>query len=204
MSSPVSNRIRLVRRFVSVWLLAGLGWSGLLFAAASAIAPAAPQLVDLLGLRSTVPADWVAEEPQSDMRLAQFRVPADGGPEDAAMVVYYFGPSQGGTLEANIARWQSQFTGPDGGPVEPQITELDGTLPATLVTLRGNYARGVGMGPVGEALPDRMLLAAIVQTPQGNLYPQLHGPAAVVEQARPAFVAFIQGLAPVESDDGDE
>ncbi|MCG6940022.1 MAG: hypothetical protein LJE69_02080 [Thiohalocapsa sp.] len=29
--------------------------------------------------------------------------------------------------------------------------------------------------------------------------PQLHGPAAVVEQARTAFVAFIEGLAPQRS-----
>jgi len=199
MSSLVSNRPRSVRRFVSVWLLAGLSWSGLLSAAESAIAPAAGQPLELLGLRSTVPADWVLEEPQSSMRLAQLKVPADGGLEGAAMVVYYFGPSQGGTLEANVERWQSQFTGPDGDPVAPEITELNGALPAKLVVLRGNYARGVGVGPVGEALPNRMLLAAIVQTPQGNLYPQLHGPAAVVEQARPAFVAFVEGLAPANS-----
>ena len=202
---------RPVRRFVIFMLLAGLGWAGVpAMAEPSATQPddqPASQLsgqpVELLGLRSAVPPGWVAEAPQSGMRLAQFRVPADGGGEGAEMVVYYFGPSQGGTLEANLDRWKSQFSGPDGGPVEPEITELKGALPATLVALRGNYARGVGMGPAGEALPDRMLLAAIVETPEGNIYPQLHGPAAVVAQARAGFVAFIEGLAPVQSASGD-
>lgn len=175
----------------------------LVFQAAAALAeqPAATQPVELLGLRSAVPAHWQAQPPQSDMRLAQFSVPGPGAEADTAggaeMVVYYFGPTQGGTLEANVERWQSQFTGPDGGPVEPEITELGGHLEATLVSLRGNYARGVGMGPGDNALPERMLLAGIVETPQGKLYPQLHGPSALVAAERPAFVAFIEGMVPL-------
>jgi hypothetical protein len=175
-------------------------------AIATAETPPGSQPVELLGLRSTVPAAWVVAQPESNMRLAQFSVPAAGGDggEGAEMVVYYFGPAQGGTVEANVERWQSQFTGPDGGPVEPQITELGGDYPATLVSLRGGYARGVGMGPTGDALPDRMLLAGIVETPQGKLYPQLHGPADLVAAQKPAFVAFIEGLAPVQSAAGGQ
>ncbi len=182
----------------------------LAFQAAAAIAeqPAATQPVELLGLRSAVPAHWQAQPPQSDMRLAQFSVGDPGAEADTAggaeMVVYYFGPTQGGTLEANVERWQSQFTGPDGGPVEPEITELGGNFEATLVSLRGSYARGVGMGPGDTALSDRMLLAGIVETPEGKLYPQLHGPADLVAAERPAFVAFIGGLAPVAQADGGD
>jgi hypothetical protein len=166
------------------------------------IALAEPQRVELLGMASEVPSGWVASEPSSSMRLAQFQVPAAGGGDtgdDAEMVVYYFGPGQGGSVEANVERWVSQFSRPDAEPVEPVITELEGELPATLVELRGSYARGVGIGPGGESLPDRMLLAAVVETPEGNLYPQLHGPAAVVASAREAFVAFVEGLATVSS-----
>jgi hypothetical protein len=74
------------------------------------------------------------------------------------------------------------------------ISELDSEMPATLVELSGDYARGAGMGPVGDALPDRMLLAAVVDTPQGRLFPQLHGPEATVSAQRDAFVAFIKGI----------
>jgi len=165
------------------------------------------QSVELLGMHSVVPADWQAQQPESNMRLAQFAVPAAGDGDGAEMVVYYFGPTQGGSLEANVERWQSQFTGPDGGRVEPEITELTtpqgGDFEATLVSLRGSYARGVGMGPADDALPNRMLLAGVVETPEGKLYPQLHGPAALVSAERPAFIAFIEGLtqAPVTAGD---
>jgi hypothetical protein len=43
-------------------------------------------------------------------------------------------------------------------------------------------------------LPNRTLLAGVVETPQGNLYPQLHGPSEVVTAHREDFVRFITGL----------
>ncbi|TVQ89822.1 MAG: hypothetical protein EA400_06730 [Chromatiaceae bacterium] len=160
---------------------------------------AAEQPVQVLEMTSSVPADWVLDIPDSDMRLTQFRIPArvdnDGTDGDGAeFVVFYFGPDQGGSVEANVARWVSQFSNPDGTPVEPLIERLETPMPATLVQLQGSYARGIGMGPVGDPLPDRMLLAAVVETPAGTLYPQLHGPAALVTAQRPAFIAFIAGL----------
>lgn len=171
----------------------------LLFAlVAAGTTMAAGQRVEFLGMSTEAPQEWVAEDPSSNMRLAQFRIPAPDGTRngDAELVVYYFGPGQGGSIDANLQRWASQFSAPDGTPVEPVITSLSGSLAATLVELRGHYARGVGMGPTGDALPDRMLLAGIVETPEGNLYPQLHGPADLVAAQRDAFVDFVEGIAP--------
>ncbi|MGE5152830.1 MAG: hypothetical protein ACM3ST_02340 [Bdellovibrio bacteriovorus] len=165
----------------SLLLTAGLAW-------------AAGQTVSFSGLTSEVPSEWVGTQPSSTMRLLQFDIPGAGGGEGAQFVVYYFGPGQGGSLDANLERWASQFRGPEGKPVEPVVTPLKSTMPATLVELRGSYARNVGMGQSGEALPDRMLLAALVETPDGNLYPQLHGPADLVTAQRPAFIAFIEGI----------
>lgn len=154
------------------------------------------QSVTFLDITSSVPADWVANEPSSGMRLLQFTVPADDAGDAAQLVVYYFGPGQGGSLEANVARWSSQFSA-DDDPVEPVITPLNGNFPATLVELTGNYARGVGVGSASDALPNRTLLAGVVETPRGNLYPQLHGPAALVAKHRAAFVRFITKMRPV-------
>ena len=163
-------------------------------AAAQANTPADNQSVRFRDMSAEIPADWVAGEPSSTMRRLQFSLPGANGGEGAELVVYYFGPGQGGTLEANIARWASQFSGPDGAGVEPVITPLSGTMPATLVELTGSYARGVGIGPTGDALPDRTLLAGVVETPSGNLYPQLHGPAGLVARQRDAFIAFIESI----------
>ena len=166
-----------------------------LMALTSGLVLADDQPVTLLDMESQVPATWVVQEPSSGMRLAQFAVPGVDGGEAAELVVYYFGPGQGGTLDANVERWASQFSGPDGA-VEPEITELDGAFPATLVELSGSYARGVGMGPTGDAQADRTLLAALVETPEGTLFPQLHGPADLVAAQRDGFVTFVEGLRP--------
>jgi hypothetical protein len=170
----------------SLLLAAGFAW-------------AAGQTVTFQGLTSEVPADWVSGEPSSSMRLLQLSVPSTEEGEAGQFVVYYFGPGQGGSLEANMERWKSQFSQSDGSPVEPVVTRLQSAMPATLVELRGNYARGVGLGPSGDALPDRMLLAAVVETPGGNLYPQLHGPAELVAPQRQAFIAFIEAIRPAPS-----
>ena len=156
------------------------------------------QPVSFLDMTSEVPADWIASEPSSGMRLLQFRVPAADDAGAAELVVYYFGPGQGGSLEANLSRWISQFSS-DDGPVEPVITPLTGQLPATLVELTGSYARGVGVGPVGDALPNQTLLAAVVETPRGNLYPQLYGPTDVVMKHKAEFVGFITGISQVRT-----
>jgi hypothetical protein len=155
-----------------------------------------PQRVQFLGLHSQVPAQWQPEEVSSSMRLLQFRAPGRVEGKEAAFVLYYFGPDQGGSLEDNVERWKSQFSRPDGGEVEAVITSLRGTFPANLVELEGSYARGVGLGPSGEAVDEQMLLAAIVESPNGRLYPQLHGPADLVKTLRDDFVAFIEGIEP--------
>ena len=108
---------------------------------------AAGQAVSFLGLTSEVPAEWVSSQPSSTMRVLQFDIPGGEGGDGAQFVVYFFGPGQGGSLEANLERWVSQFSSPDGKPVEPVVTPLKSTMSATLVELRGSYARNVGMGP---------------------------------------------------------
>jgi hypothetical protein len=155
------------------------------------------QGVQFLGMESKVPADWVGEPVTSSMRVLQFAVQGGEGSDAVQFVVYYFGPRQGGSVEANLARWKSQFSSPNGGEVEPQVSTVeDARLPATLIELEGTYARGVGMGPQGAALPGRMLLAAVVESPKGNLYPQLHGPVSNVKDARAAFLTFIEAIEP--------
>ncbi|CRI64787.1 conserved exported hypothetical protein [Thiocapsa sp. KS1] len=166
---------------------------------AGSAAASADQAVTFLTYQSSVPDAWVAETPKSEMRKLQYKVPASGGAggDGAEFVVYFFGPGQGGTLEANIERWQSQFQGPDGAPVEPTVTQIGTeTVPATLVELRGSYGRSVGMGPGDDVQTDRMLLAGVIETPQGNLFPQMHGPAELVAAQREGFVAFVKGIQP--------
>ena len=152
------------------------------------------QHLAFLGIEGSLPAEWQPQTPASNMRLAQYRIP--GSPE-AELVVYYFGPGQGGTVEDNTARWRSQFTDNEGRQVEPAISRLRAAAPkVTLVELHGNYARGVGMGSNAPIKPDHALLAAVVETPGGNAYIQLWGPEVTVSRVKNKYIDFLKNLRP--------
>lgn len=155
-------------------------------------AGASGQQLTFLGLEGTLPAGWQAQKPGSNMRLAQYRIP---GPPEAQLVVFYFGPGQGGSVQANAARWSSQFTDAKGKPVEPDIRQLRSEDPSvTLVELHGNYTRSMGMGTDNSIKPDHALMAAVVETPEGNAFIQLWGPESTVSDARKDYLDFLQNL----------
>jgi len=64
-------------------------------------------------LHFKVPEGWISENPTSAMRIAQYKLPKiEGDPEDASLVLYYFGAQQGGAVQANIDRWIGQMQNP--------------------------------------------------------------------------------------------
>jgi len=148
--------------------------------------------------QTVVPSSLQAQPSSSQMRLAEYTVPRTDGTH-ADVVVYYFGQGEGGSADANIARWTSQFTTPGGGHVMPKVSDVDGTaFKTTLAEFEGSYARGVGMGPgTAEAVPDQGLVAAVVETPKGNLFLQLFGDRAAVDDARNDFLDMVNGIRPV-------
>lgn len=151
------------------------------------------QSVSLLDYQATVPSSWQTRTPSSSMRLAEYDVP---GSANAEVVVYYFGAGQGGNAEANIARWTAQFSDPSGGSLTPRVTTLaDTPFTTTVAEFEGSYARGIGMGPGrAEAEPDQGLVAAVVETPAGNLFVQLFGDRAAVASARDDFLAVVESI----------
>ena len=148
--------------------------------------------VDLVAVRAPGPAGWVATPPASTMRVAQF----DAGAQ-AEVIVFYFGPHKGGSVQANIARWKTQFSAPDGSAVEPSVRsfEVNG-MAVTEAEFHGSYARGVGTGPKGVAKPDQTLRAAIVAGPRGKLFVQLFGDSDGVAAQRANFDTFVRGMRP--------
>src|SRR5688500_1221679 len=104
-------------------------------------------------LRYKVPAGWVEEERSSRMRVAQYKLPrTEADTEDASLVLYYFGPGQGGTAAANVERWASQMQQADG--TKAKITEESFTangLKITAVDGAGTYVAETAPGS-GEYL----------------------------------------------------
>lgn len=159
-------------------------------------AHAQPATAALLDYHTTVPAGWTARAPASSMRLAEYVIGPAAANGNAEVVVYFFGPGQGGSADANLARWKSQFSNPSGGAVFERISH-DSTRVAklTMAEYRGTYARGIGMGSAPDAArPNNTLLAVVAETPKGTLFFQLFGPQAAVEAARASYLAFVKGM----------
>ena len=150
-------------------------------------------MLTALDYHAPVPAGWQSRAPSSSMRLAEYVVPGRDGGAGAEVVVYFFGAGQGGSVDANLARWRGQFSNPDGGPVAEKITrETSGAFPVTIAEWRGSYARGVGAG--GAPRPDHMLVAAVVETPKGALFFQLFGPKGAVEPQVASYLSMVKAL----------
>ena len=121
----------------------------------------------------SIPATWIEEQPASNMRWAQYRVPGDDG--DGECIVFYFGPGQGGDPSSNAQRWAGQFTQPDGrSSTDLMVFErLEGTpLPAYIVEVTGTYDGGMS-GPMD--VTGYMLLGGIVEGPDAPWFFKLIG-----------------------------
>jgi len=149
------------------------------------------------GVHWTMPASWKAEA-QRPMRLATYTVARDG-----ECGIYYFGPGQGGSVEANLDRWIGQFLQADGKPSKAAAKVEKKTihgLQVTTVDVSGSYT-GMG-GPTaqpGPAVPGYRMLGAIVEGPQGSIFIKFTGPARTIAANRMAFNRMLESLRPTNS-----
>lgn len=126
------------------------------------------------GVKWTAPSGWTSKG-SSPMRAATYAV------QDAECVVYFFGQGQGGSVEANIARWSGQFT--RNGALAPSKVAKRTVhgLPVTTMDVSGGYAGMSGSVTASQApQPDYRMLAAIVENPGGNLFVKFTGPSKTV------------------------
>jgi hypothetical protein len=133
-------------------------------------------------LRFKAPDNWVKEQTTSTMRVAQFKLPkADGDADDVLLVLYYFGASQGGSVQANIDRWIAQMQQPDGSSskdkAKTETTTVNG-LTLTSVDVSGSYTADMSPGVPGERHEaNYRMRSAVIETPKGNYFLKLVGPA---------------------------
>src|SRR5437764_3056603 len=93
--------------------------------------------IKLLDYHTSAPASWTVRPPSSSSRLAQFIVPGPDSSNNAEVVVFSFGNTPGGNVEANLARWRSQFSTSDGSPVPEKVTrDSSGAFPITIAEYR--------------------------------------------------------------------
>jgi hypothetical protein len=191
----VTHRRWLRVRLLAAATLASLGAVGAVGAQVPDISVLDSGVVNLLGYHARIPHGWVSRTPSSTSRLAQFVIPGSDSTNGAEVVVYFFGPAQGGNVDANLARWRGQFSTPDGSPVPEKVTrDSSGAFPITFAEFRGTYRRGIGAGISDSARTAQALVAAIAETPRGTMFIQLFGDAARVANEREEFIQFVRSL----------
>lgn len=146
-----------------------------------------------IGMIADKPATWVEHPPAGSLETTRFNVPGRDENPAAEIVVFFFGPSSGGTLEANIDRWRKQFRpNEDGSLLEPTITELETTagFKVTLVELVGDWVK---MGAASYT-PDQHFITAVVDSPNGMVFIRFVGAEATVGPNRDTFINMIKSL----------
>jgi len=150
-------------------------------------------------LRYKAPDGWLTEKTSSSMRAAQYKLPrAEGDSEDAVLVLYYFGANQGGSSQANIDRWISQIQQPDGSSSKDKSKTESLTvngLKVTTVDVTGTYTAEMAPGS-GTTHNDAnyRLRASVIETPKGNYYAKLVGPAKTVGRWDQSFTDYLKSF----------
>jgi hypothetical protein len=150
-------------------------------------------------LQFKVPDGWTKEQTTSTMRVAQYKLPkAEGDPEDAQLVVYYFGAAQGGPVQSNIDRWISQIHQPDGSDskakAKTETTTVNG-LKVTSVDVTGTYTADMAPGVPGKQNQENYRLhSSVIETPKGNYFIKLIGPAKTMERWDQSVSDFIKSV----------
>jgi hypothetical protein len=150
----------------------------------------------LLGekLQMAPPSNWVRKRPRVRIIEAEFAVPAaEADKQDGRVTVM----AAGGTVKANIERWQGQFTQPDGSDTKDHATLEEMTVAGRkvhLVDVSGTYRDQRGPFAPAVERPGYRMLAAIVETGDANYFVKFYGPAKTVSAQAEAFRAMIRGM----------
>jgi hypothetical protein len=148
------------------------------------------------GLSWTAPPGWKAEGARP-MRAATYSIaPVAGDSTGAECVVNYFGPGQGGGVEANIERWKSQVQAPDGKPASAKVEKRTVRgVPITVIDASGSYTgTGGPMTATPKALPGYRLLGAIAEGPGGSVFFKLTGPAKTIAAQQKNFDLLLASI----------
>ncbi|MBX3395650.1 MAG: hypothetical protein KF841_09815 [Phycisphaerae bacterium] len=138
-------------------------------------------------LQYETPDSWSVKPVTSSLRKANYGLPrAEGDPEDAELIVFYFGPGQGGSVEANLERWKGMFVGEDGSALPESASTVDefqaGGMKVTVLNVTGRYvASNMMTGQRSDpTASDYRMLAAVVETGGGPWFFRALGPAKTI------------------------
>ncbi|WAC19740.1 hypothetical protein OVA24_21205 [Luteolibacter sp. SL250] len=149
------------------------------------VAPLYAAEIEVAGLKFKAADGWKAAEEARPMSAGS--LVKEGEPKLEA-IFYHFPGGQGGSVEANLARWQGQFA-PEPAPTLEKETVKAGEKEIVIATITGTY-KGSTMRPEPVPLENHVTLAAIVPGPQGNVFIRLNAPKDAAGKVKAEFKAL--------------
>jgi hypothetical protein len=137
-----------------------------------------------------VPEGWKTVTPSSAMRKAQLEI--GQGSDRAEATFFQFGAGRGGSVAENVARWFAQFPGSEDKRKTETIQA--GAVKITYATTEGTFSSGMPGGPT-TPMTGHALCGAILESPDGNVFIKVTGPAATVKSASEAFKKMVSEAA---------
>jgi hypothetical protein len=141
------------------------------------------------------PPEWTRSQKANAMRKATYVVPhAASDKDDGELGVFYFGPGQGGGVDANIERWVKQFPDAKLDQVKRADRSANGLVAHTVEIASASYIANA-MARGNEKLKSNYaLLGAIVEAPSGSYFFKLTGPESTVAAAKPVFYKLLDSV----------
>jgi hypothetical protein len=140
------------------------------------------------------PPEWKRSPRITPMRKATYTIPhVPSEKEDGELGVFYFGPGQGGGVDANVDRWVKQFTDVPVEKVKRADRKANGLVQHTVEIESGTFNVNAMGGPA-KLKKGYGLLGAIVEAPSGAYFFKLTGPEATVKAARKSFYQLLDSV----------
>lgn len=137
----------------------------------------------------TIPEGWTQQPASNAMRVTELVAPAPKPGTSAPVAAFSLA---GGDIDANITRWEGQFSDADPVRSREKIQRAGTTI--HLVEMAGAY-RGMGGMGSGAAAEGTVMRAAIIERPgQPNLFIKMTGSAEAMNPLAEAWTAMIDSI----------
>ncbi|MCH2147628.1 MAG: hypothetical protein MK073_07430 [Phycisphaerales bacterium] len=155
------------------------------------VPPEDESVISLTEFTASKPVSWIWTPPRSTFTASNYILPAVESSEPALLSISEFEAGEGGNIEDNIVRWNSQFRDFEGAPVTPVVEQITFQgLSATQVAFRGEY---MGAGAAWHK-PDHTMIIVVLEQPTKRVFFKILGPTKTVNVHRDPLYEMLHSI----------
>jgi hypothetical protein len=153
------------------------------------------QTVEARGMSFEAPKSWKSTPPTSSMRAAQLRVEPTEGDEYPAELAIFAIQGGGGSVEGNLARWQTWFKDENGNSPKIESRKVQGkNVEVVRAETHGEYHPAQLGGRPEPIRKGARFLGAIITTDGMSYYIRMVGPDKTMKKLTPDFDEMLKTI----------